>query len=340
MTLRVDGGGGQAAVPGSGVVHRGGRGVLLRARDRGRGGLEEAAAREPAGDHRAVGRGEDVVPAGGAAAGRAGGLAARAGAARSVAVRGAGPGAGAVEFAGEPGVGATSCWRRRSRARFWRRSAAGARAPAGAARAWTSSRSSSRSAARRCRRAFAELLGRMADEADVHVLLVMRDDFLFRCHDHPALAPIFSDLTPLGPPTGSALRRALVQPALLCGYRFEDESLADEMLRRDRGRARGAAAAGVRGGAAVGAPGPRAGAADARGLRADRRRVGRAGAARGGDARADRDGASADRARALPQPGDRAGDARGGGRRGAALGVRGPGRRRARCCGSWWTRAC
>jgi WD40 repeat protein len=78
--------------------------------------------------------------------------------------------------------------------------------------------------------AFADLLGRLAIEADVHVLLVMRDDFLIRCHEHPRLAPISADLTMLGSPTGSALRRALVQPALLCGYRFEDESLADEML--------------------------------------------------------------------------------------------------------------
>ncbi len=82
---------------------------------------------------------------------------------------------------------------------------------------------------------FAELLGRIAAEADVHVLLVMRDDFLFHCHEHPHLTPIFSELTPLGPPTGSALRRALVQPALLSGYRFEDESLADEMLRATEG---------------------------------------------------------------------------------------------------------
>ena len=57
----------------------------------------------------------------------------------------------------------------------------------------------------------------------------MRDDFLFRC-EHEALAPILSDLTLLRAPSGPALRRALVQPALLCGYRFEDESLVDEML--------------------------------------------------------------------------------------------------------------
>ncbi len=78
--------------------------------------------------------------------------------------------------------------------------------------------------------AFAALIGRLALDADVHVLLSMRDDFLFRCHAHEALQPIFSELTMLGPPTGAALRRALVQPALKCGYRFEDEALVDTML--------------------------------------------------------------------------------------------------------------
>jgi WD40 repeat protein len=77
---------------------------------------------------------------------------------------------------------------------------------------------------------FADLLGRLAIEADVHVLLSMRDDFLLRCTEHTHLAPVLADLTALNAPTGGALRRALVQPALLCGYRFEDESLADEML--------------------------------------------------------------------------------------------------------------
>jgi len=77
---------------------------------------------------------------------------------------------------------------------------------------------------------FAELLGRLVAEAEVHVLLSMRDDFLFHCHDHQALAPIFSELTPLGPPSGAALRQALEQPALKQGFRFEDESLVEEML--------------------------------------------------------------------------------------------------------------
>ncbi len=79
-------------------------------------------------------------------------------------------------------------------------------------------------------RRFAELLSRIAVEADVHVLLSMRDDFLFRCSDQPALAPVFSELTPLRPPSGSALRRAVTQPAMKCGYRFEDDELVEEVL--------------------------------------------------------------------------------------------------------------
>jgi WD40 repeat protein len=77
---------------------------------------------------------------------------------------------------------------------------------------------------------FASLLSRLVLEADVHVLLAMRDDFLLRCQEHEALRPVFSDLMPLGAPTGDALRRALVQPALKCGYRFEDEALVADML--------------------------------------------------------------------------------------------------------------
>ena len=77
---------------------------------------------------------------------------------------------------------------------------------------------------------FTELLGRLALESDAHVLLSMRDDFLFHCHAFTPLHPILSELTLLGPPTGTALRRAVVQPALKCGYRFEEDSLVDEMV--------------------------------------------------------------------------------------------------------------
>ena len=77
---------------------------------------------------------------------------------------------------------------------------------------------------------FAALLGRLTEETGVHVLLSLRDDFLFRCHAFPSLAPVFRDVTPLGPPSASALRRALVEPAARLGVRFEDEALVDEMV--------------------------------------------------------------------------------------------------------------
>jgi WD40 repeat protein len=86
--------------------------------------------------------------------------------------------------------------------------------------------------------AFAGLLGRLVLEADLHVILSLRDDFLFRCQDHVALVPAFSDLTPLPMLGSGGLRRALVQPALACGYRFEDEALVDEMVaevRKEKG---------------------------------------------------------------------------------------------------------
>jgi len=77
---------------------------------------------------------------------------------------------------------------------------------------------------------YADLLGRLALENDVHILLSMRDDFLFHCQAHQALRPVFSEITPLGPLVGGALRRALVQPASRCGYRFDDDDLVVEML--------------------------------------------------------------------------------------------------------------
>lgn len=76
----------------------------------------------------------------------------------------------------------------------------------------------------------ADILSRLAIEADVHVLLSIRDDFLIFCHQFACFAPLFSELTPLLPPTGDALRRAIVQPALKAGYAFEEEALVDEIV--------------------------------------------------------------------------------------------------------------
>ena len=78
--------------------------------------------------------------------------------------------------------------------------------------------------------AFAGLLARLAEEGDVHVLLSLRDDFLFRCSEHEGLQPIFRDLTPLTPPSPEALRRALVEPPTRYGVRFEDDTLVEEMV--------------------------------------------------------------------------------------------------------------
>jgi DNA-binding winged helix-turn-helix (wHTH) protein/WD40 repeat protein len=77
---------------------------------------------------------------------------------------------------------------------------------------------------------FADLLRRLVDAAGIHVVLVLRDDFLIECHRHPPLEPIFSDLTPIGPPAGAELRRALTEPAARRLYGFESESMVDEMV--------------------------------------------------------------------------------------------------------------
>jgi hypothetical protein len=77
---------------------------------------------------------------------------------------------------------------------------------------------------------FASIVGRLPIESDVHVVLSMRDDFLIRCREQEDLTPVFAQLVPLQPLTGDALRRALVQPALNNGYRFEDEELVEEIV--------------------------------------------------------------------------------------------------------------
>ena len=77
---------------------------------------------------------------------------------------------------------------------------------------------------------FADLLGRLSQEADIHVLLSLRDDFLIHCHEHSALAPVFDELTPLTAPRGPALRQAITEPATMLGYSFEEESIVEEMV--------------------------------------------------------------------------------------------------------------
>jgi WD40 repeat protein/DNA-binding winged helix-turn-helix (wHTH) protein len=77
---------------------------------------------------------------------------------------------------------------------------------------------------------FVELLRRLVDAAGIHVVLVLRDDFLLECHRYPKLAPIFNHQTPVGPPAATELRRALTEPAARHLYGFESELLVDEMI--------------------------------------------------------------------------------------------------------------
>ena len=207
-------------VPRPGLLHRGGRGPLLRAGRRGRGALAaHPGAAAPRGD-RALGGGQDVLRARGC-----GGVAA-------VGLGGGGDDAGDLADAhAGAGPGARAAGRRRG--------AAAARAVRGPGEAfetlvrWRKAHAEAllvvdqfeelfTLCSPEAQARFAALLGRLAGEAGVHVLLSMRDDFLMRCHEHEALAPVFAELTPLGPLAGEALRRALEEPAKAEGFRFEE----------------------------------------------------------------------------------------------------------------------
>jgi len=82
---------------------------------------------------------------------------------------------------------------------------------------------------------FSEFLRRLVNDADVHVLLSLRDDFLFHVHDHPSLSPILDELTLLGAPSPESLRLALVEPARRLDFAFEDEDLPGEMIAKVKG---------------------------------------------------------------------------------------------------------
>jgi WD40 repeat protein len=77
---------------------------------------------------------------------------------------------------------------------------------------------------------FASLIARLIEDAGIHVLLSLRDDFLIRCSEHDAFAPVFESLTPLPALTREGLRRALMEPAEKRGYRFDDDALIEEMV--------------------------------------------------------------------------------------------------------------
>ncbi|MHC4934225.1 MAG: nSTAND1 domain-containing NTPase, partial [Planctomycetota bacterium] len=82
---------------------------------------------------------------------------------------------------------------------------------------------------------FSEFLRRLVDDAEVHVLLAMRDDFLYKCHHYEPLRPIFDALMPLEQPNADSLRLALVEPAGRLGFAFDNEELPGEMIAQVEG---------------------------------------------------------------------------------------------------------
>ena len=159
------------------------------------------------------------------------------------------------------------------------------------------------------------------------MVLSLRDDFLMRCHGEAPLAAVFSELTPLGSRSRSGLRRALVEPASSAGTASRTRRSSTRWWTR-RGRAGGAAVARVRRVALWELRDREQEAAHTRGLSIDRRRRRCARAACGGDARSHRPDAAGPRARAVPQPDDRAGHPRRDRARRTAVGVPRPRGRR------------
>lgn len=83
------------------------------------------------------------------------------------------------------------------------------------------------------RQVFAEALTRAARSADdpVRVVLTLRDDFLVRAEQLPALRErLGQGLQLLTTPAVEDLKRILVEPARRSGYTFEDEALPAEMV--------------------------------------------------------------------------------------------------------------
>jgi len=77
---------------------------------------------------------------------------------------------------------------------------------------------------------FVDLLRRLVDAAGIHVVIVLRDDFLLECYRFQKLEPVFSELTPMGPPAASGLRQAITEPAAGRLFTLESETLVDEMV--------------------------------------------------------------------------------------------------------------
>jgi DNA-binding winged helix-turn-helix (wHTH) protein/WD40 repeat protein len=77
---------------------------------------------------------------------------------------------------------------------------------------------------------YSALLRLLVDQADIHLLLSMRDDFLYRCQSLEPLRLVLDGLFALEQPEARALECALIEPARRLGFTFEDNQLAAEMV--------------------------------------------------------------------------------------------------------------
>jgi WD40 repeat protein len=77
---------------------------------------------------------------------------------------------------------------------------------------------------------FAALLRLLVDQADILLLLSLRDDFLYQCQSFDPLHPMLDGLFALRQPDSDSLKRILVEPAGQFDFNFEDERLVSEMI--------------------------------------------------------------------------------------------------------------
>lgn len=83
------------------------------------------------------------------------------------------------------------------------------------------------------RRAFTASLAAIADDptSPIRLVLSMRSDFLDRVPEDPGfMAELSQGLVFLGPPGEAGLREAIVAPAQLAGYHFDDPAIVDDMV--------------------------------------------------------------------------------------------------------------
>jgi len=84
----------------------------------------------------------------------------------------------------------------------------------------------------RTRRRFLEAVGRGANRSDtaVRVVFAVRDDFLGRLPDTPAVRDALHHVMVLRPPEPATLRATLTEPLRASGWAFEDDALADALV--------------------------------------------------------------------------------------------------------------